>query len=429
MVKMFKYALKLVSRRKLRTFLTSLGIMIAVMLLTFILFGMSDLQTAVVNEFSERFTPEDLYVSGREMFMFESMGTAPTKDEDEKEEVILTEELMLEIEEIEGVVYVEPLFTVSNVEVFLGGDDTAYPFNFIGGSNLPGDHHMYNGFYGEDPNLGEGEIFVSNFVVSFFETTKEDILGEKIIVKSKSGRGFLDTATQSMIGKEYEFTVSGVTESANDAFFINTEEALRILVDLGGFDSKEKYLEQLGYEQLLVHTQEGKTSEVEKYIAEEVGLFVISTETLLSFLDTLTSGLTVALIIFGAVSALVASIGIINTMIMSIYEQTKEIGIIKAMGASNVQVLIIFLIQSAVIGFIGGILGLSVTFLLMKVADPYVVELLTEEGFTTLDKFFNFQVMNALYITLGSILVGVLAGLYPAWKASNVDPIQALHHD
>ena len=50
---MFKYALKIISRRKLRTFLTSLGIMIAVMLMTFILFGMSDLKTAVVSEFSE----------------------------------------------------------------------------------------------------------------------------------------------------------------------------------------------------------------------------------------------------------------------------------------------------------------------------------------------------------------------------------------
>ena len=64
-------------------------------------------------------------------------------------------------------------------------------------------------------------------------------------------------------------------------------------------------------------------------------------------------------------------------MIMSIYEQTKEIGIIKAMGASNSQVLIIFLIQSAVIGFIGGVLGLLITFLSMKVADPIIVRVLS----------------------------------------------------
>jgi len=114
---------------------------------------------------------------------------------------------------------------------------------------------------------------------------------------------------------------------------------------------------------------------------------------------------------------------------MSIYEQTKEIGIIKAMGASNFQILIIFLIQSAIIGLIGGILGLSITFLSMKLADPFIVEALTEQGFGTLKTFFNFQPLNAIYITIGSILIGIIAGLYPARKASTIDPIQALRYE
>lgn len=426
---MFKYALKLVLNRKLRTFLTSLGIMIAVMLMTFILFGMSDLKTAVVGEFSNRFKPEDLYVSGKNVMMFAGMNTAPSKEDSEKEEKILDSDMLNSITNINGVISADPIFSLSSIEIYLEGDSTPYPNGFIGGADLPGSHHIYNGFYGEDDVLGDGEVFVSDFVTSFFELEKDEIIGKKLIFKSKGSSNFLSLASKSMIDKGYEFTITGVTNSGNDPFFINTNEALKILVDLGGFQNKEEYLEKVGYSQILIVTETEKTAEIESTLKDDMGLYVISTETLLGFLDTLTSGLTIALILFGSISALVASIGIINTMIMSIYEQTKEIGIIKAMGASNSQVLLIFLIQSAVIGLIGGLMGLGITFLIMQISDPFVVKILNEQGFSSIEKFFNFQPINALYITLGSILIGVLAGLYPARKASTIDPIQALRYD
>ena len=162
--------------------------------------------------------------------MFGGMTTAPSKNDTAKEDVVVTNDVRGKIENIEGVISVEPIFTINNVDIYLDGDTTPYPLKIIGGSDLQGNDKMYNGFFGEDDILNDGEIFVSDYVVSFFETTNEEILGREIVVKSSSSGSFLSVASKSMIDKEFHFVISGVTNSGNDAFFVNNKEALDILV-------------------------------------------------------------------------------------------------------------------------------------------------------------------------------------------------------
>ena len=422
MVKMFKYAVSLISRRKLRTFLTSLGIMIAVMLMTFILFGMTDLQDAVLTQFNSVFKPTDLYVSNSS-FTMGGVSSAPRKEDVQNEEKVVIDDNVVEsIKSIEGIEEIHRIFAVAGFDVYLQGDDIPYPRSLIQAVDLSADNELFVNFTGDDPVLKENGIFVSNYVTSFFATSANEIIGKNIVLKSPQSNA-------NTIAQEYTFVIQGVVETDNSAFWINSDRALEILAQRGGFKNKEEYIQTVGYSQLLVSTQDGKTSQVEDALVNDLGLTVISTKTIVDFVSTLTAGLTIALIIFGSISAIVASIGIINTMIMSIYEQTKEIGIIKAIGASDFQVLVIFLIQAGLIGLIGGLLGLSITYLLMKVADPYVVKLLSDQGFTAVTTFFHFQPLNALYITLSSILVGIIAGIYPAMKAAKLDPVNALRYE
>lgn len=429
MVRMFKYALDLVFRRKLRTFLTSLGILIAVVLMSFILFGMSDLESLIVGQFTDQFKPDQLTVSTTDYFgMGGGFLSAPTKEEVDEEEKIINEDILEKIEGYDGVDRVYPMLMISGLDIYLEEDDVPYPRGFPTAGDMSGDHSMYGGMLaGDDLELEGSEVYVSSFVAQFYEISNEEIIGKRIILKSKPS-GLLSAPSKSNIDKEYEFRVVGVVDSSNDVMFMSLDKGLDIVVDMGGYDSGDEYISEVGFSDVLVETDLERTDEVESYIVDELGLSVISTETLMEFISTITGGLTIALILFGSISALVASVGIINTMIMSIYEQTKEIGIIKAIGASNFQVLVIFLIQSAMIGLIGGLMGLGITYGLMKLSDPFIVDLLVEEGFDV-SSFFNFRWDYAAYIVLGSILIGIVAGLYPAYKASRLDPVKALRYE
>jgi putative ABC transport system permease protein len=119
-----------------------------------------------------------------------------------------------------------------------------------------------------------------------------------------------------------------------------------------------------------------------------------------------------------AISLLVGSIGIANIMLVSVTERTREIGIMKAVGAQRRDILQLFIVEAVVLGVVGAILGLG----LGLVAGYGVAELV---GFEELVVPWEW---GAIAVVVG-IAVGVLAGLYPAYNASKTDPIDALRYE
>jgi putative ABC transport system permease protein len=130
----------------------------------------------------------------------------------------------------------------------------------------------------------------------------------------------------------------------------------------------------------------------------------------------------------GMIAIVVASLGIVNTMVMSILERYSEIGIMKAVGASDRDVRRIFFFESSVIGFIGGVFGFALGWAVSGVINRVVNYFLAKQGVPYI-AYFSFPVWLALGAIAFSVAVSLAAGVYPAMRAARVDPVRALRHD
>ncbi|MHC4682661.1 MAG: ABC transporter permease [Planctomycetota bacterium] len=123
----------------------------------------------------------------------------------------------------------------------------------------------------------------------------------------------------------------------------------------------------------------------------------------------------------------VAALGIINTMVMSILERYREIGIMKAVGASDKDVKKIFFFESGVIGFVGGIFGLALGWIVSMLINLIVNSFTVRQGVPYMD-YFSFPWWLCLGAIVFSVSISLLAGIYPTLRAARVDPVVALRH-
>jgi putative ABC transport system permease protein len=136
-----------------------------------------------------------------------------------------------------------------------------------------------------------------------------------------------------------------------------------------------------------------------------------------------------ALALLGGISLLVASLGIANTMLMSTIERTREIGIMKAIGAEDREIKQIFFVEASVIGLVGGVVGALLAWGVDALANRLAYRfILQPQGVEYLEFFWlpPYLWLGALGLAL---LVSILAALYPAARAARVDPVTALRHD
>jgi putative ABC transport system permease protein len=138
--------------------------------------------------------------------------------------------------------------------------------------------------------------------------------------------------------------------------------------------------------------------------------------------------LDIVLSLIGSIALAVSALGIMNTMVMSILERTREIGIMKAIGGSDGDIRRIFLIEASAIGFFGGIAGVVLGWLVGRIINLGANIYIEQQGGTPGNLFsLPFWLIGG---AIGfSIAISLLAGTYPAARAARLDPIQALRHD
>jgi len=168
------------------------------------------------------------------------------------------------------------------------------------------------------------------------------------------------------------------------------------------------------------------TEKLRKHKGQDKGketFFVQSFTDLLQTFGNIINILNGILILIALVSLIVAFVNIMNTMYTAVLERTQEIGIMKAIGASNEEILKVFVLESGLLGFIGGALGVIAGYFVASAGGAIAAA----SGYSLLKPIFPW------YLILGCIffatLVGVLAGLLPAYQASKLKPVDALRYE
>ena len=270
------------------------------------------------------------------------------------------------------------------------------------------------------------------------------VFGE--VVKEEEGRGLRESDHKTcVVGHsiakdffEHEIGINDRLKIAGSPFrvvgILEKQGGFRSEVDTQIYITKRDAKEIIGDKIATIFVRVRNIGDAER-IADEIEERIDENHKLEDFTQALTMGsfirqleelfkiLQAVLLAIASISLIVASIGIMNTMLMSVMERTHEIGVMKAIGARNRDILTIFLLESGIISVIGGILGI-----LIGAIGANVISIGLESAFGV-----EIPVILHAEVLLGglavAVIVGVLSGIYPARKAAKMSPVEAVRYE
>lgn len=271
--------------------------------------------------------------------------------------------------------------------------------------------NLYNIEYGrflEDSDVKDKKynIVVGSTVAKelFDEGKDEEVLNKKVVINGEEFEiiGVMETESMSTVGMDAN-SMAVVPISITREMY-NTDQLMRILLQVEDKDNIDNVKQQV-YDLLLKRHKDNED------------FSILTQDDMLSMMDQILSLVTALLSGIASISLLVGGIGIMNIMLVSVTERTREIGIRKAIGATNGNILMQFLIEAAIISLLGGGVGILLA---------WIGGLLVGKFTPISPEITLFAVLLAFGI---SVFVGVVFGVAPAIKASRKDPIEALRYE
>lgn len=413
-------ALQNLGRRKVRTVLTSIGVFVGILtIVTMVSLGIG-IQTQITDTI-KALGLETVLVTPK---MEEQPSGASNRFARQRPEKPITAETIKQFGNIEG---------VASVEVFVGLPAAPEMTLMVDGKTFP---------IALRDDRPETRIFRSQegFLAGRGFTNAPGERGVILSQRLLRGAGYSRAQFEALVGKPatldvtaprgekatFQTVVVGVSGAVFGADLANGDK-----LDLKKWWYNDpNVLQTDGYSGAMVHADTLQSAaRVSREIEDGMGF---SAATLQNFLDQVSRIFTILQIMLSSVGLLalfVASIGIVNTMIMAIYERTREIGILKALGSSNGDVLRMFMVEAGLIGLLGGVVGVVSGWALGLGLNALILEYLKREQIPISAPFFVVTWELVAQALLFATLVGIVAGLYPAFRAARLDPLAALRHE
>ncbi|MGD2206696.1 MAG: ABC transporter permease [Anaerolineae bacterium] len=415
----FRAALGNLTRHKVRTLLTTIGVIVGILTIV----TMVSLGIGVQKEMREAFDTVGLETV-RLRPSTEDVGSYALFGEPQRTH-LLTAELITQLANRNGVLSVVPYLRLPRgvrTSLKLDGQEIRTSVWSASAAYIPDPFEIAPRTLAgvERPSEEGGGVVIDSGLLEQLEIEKDEmaaLLGREVEIVLYAPRGE---------SHAFRFQIEGIIERE----WSNVDVALadRLAMLEWWYDDPD-YLAHRGYDELVIRTAslndaaqlvtwlEGQEYEVEslKMLLDMANRGMIIIQTMLGSV--------------GGVALLVASIGIANTMIMAVYERTKEIGILKAVGAAPGQIRALFVIEASLIGLLGGIAGTILGWLLGKGLNWLILEIFHWQEVPVQGTFFVISWWLVAGALAFATLVGLLAGLYPAARAARLAPLDALRYE